>query len=151
MINELTELLDIAIDREIASEAFYVASQKKTADQGAIELMQELAREEAKHYQWIKGLKGKAVSTQSWHPEKVPDLMVSEYLIDTPISDSAMLQDVITAAMKREQYSMEFYSKMKHLSEDRPVKQLCERLMQEERNHKMKLEIFYDDLFYKEN
>ncbi len=35
VVDELTELLDIAMDREIVSQAFYIAGQKKTQDPGA--------------------------------------------------------------------------------------------------------------------
>ena len=35
MSDELTELLDTAIYKEIASQAFYIAGQSRTEDQGA--------------------------------------------------------------------------------------------------------------------
>jgi rubrerythrin len=54
MIDELTNLLDIAMDREIVSQSFYLAGQKKTQDAGAIQLMKELADQELRHFQWIK-------------------------------------------------------------------------------------------------
>lgn len=57
MRDELTELLDAAIYKEIASQAFYIAGQKKTQDPGAKALMKELAEEELKHSQWLKNLK----------------------------------------------------------------------------------------------
>jgi rubrerythrin len=151
MLNEIRELLDLAMDREIAAEAFYIAGQRKTTDPGAVDLMRELAAEESKHYRRIKALKEDGLNSQKLPPGKLADLMLSEYLVDTPISEAATLQDVITAAMKREQYSQEFYAKMTQLSENKAFQQLCERLMQEERKHKAKLEIFYDDFFYKEN
>jgi len=49
MSDELTDLLDTAIYKEIASQAFYVAGQSKTEDPGAKALMKELAEEELKH------------------------------------------------------------------------------------------------------
>ena len=35
MVDELAELLDIAIYKEIASQVFYIAAQNKTEDAGA--------------------------------------------------------------------------------------------------------------------
>lgn len=151
MIDELTELLDIAMDRELVSQAFYIAGQKKTQDSGAIQLMTELAGQELKHYEWIKHYKDTHPTAKDWSPKSVPDLMISEYLIDTKIPEEAGLQDVITAAMKREQYSVEFYSKLEKIMNSQSGKRLCERLNREERKHKMKLETFYDGLFNKEN
>jgi rubrerythrin len=151
MVNELKDLLDIALDREIVSEAFYIASQKKTRDPGAVELMRSLAREEASHSQWIKKLKEKSPEGKDWHPEKLTDLMISEYLVDIHLAEEAGLQDVITAAMKREQYSFEFYARMEQAARSEAAKRLCRKLVKAEREHKIKLEILYDDLFYKEN
>ena len=150
-ISEITELLDIAIDREIASEAFYIGAQKKTQDPGARELLQELASQEAKHREWVKDLKEKGLSRQSWRRKKLPDLMISEYLIDINLEEPVGLQDVITAAMKREQNSIDFYTQMKQLLNVKIAQQLCERLIQEEHRHKSRLEVFYDDFFLKEN
>ena len=59
MPDELTELLDTAIYKEIASQALYVAGQSKTQDPGARALMKELAQEELRHAEWLKDLKEK--------------------------------------------------------------------------------------------
>lgn len=48
-IDELNELLDTAVYKEIASEAFYLASEKRTEDAGAREMMKRLAVEERGH------------------------------------------------------------------------------------------------------
>ncbi len=61
MLDELAELLDTAIYREIASQALYAAAQSKTQDSGARALMKELAEEELKHSQWLKKLKDQGV------------------------------------------------------------------------------------------
>ena len=67
MQDELTELLDTAIYKEIASQALYEAEQSKTQDPGARALMRELAEQEAKHAQWLKNLKEIGVNSQQWH------------------------------------------------------------------------------------
>ena len=52
MLDELADLLDTAIYKEIASQAFYIAGQSKTQDPGAKALMKELAQEELRHMGW---------------------------------------------------------------------------------------------------
>jgi rubrerythrin len=151
MLNEITELLNIAMDREIVSQAFYIAGQKKTQDPGGIELMKELSYQELKHCELIKRFKENYPNTKEWYSKKLPDLMISEYLVDINLSESAGLQDIITIAMKREQYSIEFYSRMKKLAKGQAARQLCELLAKEEFNHKVKLEKYYEDFFLKEN
>ena len=148
MPDELAELLDTAIYKEIASQAFYIAGQNKTEDPGAKALMKELAGEELKHSQWLKNLKEKGLTKQSWHPKKIPNLMISEYLAGSDTLEGAGLQDVLISAMKREQQAVEFYSKMMGAMRDKTAKHLCEKLVRMELKHKLTLEIFYDGLFY---
>jgi len=150
MSDELIELLDTAIYKEIASEAFYIAGQRKTQDEGARVLMKELAEEERKHSQLLKGIKDKGLKG-SRSLNQVPNLLISEYLTGAETVEGAGLQDTLVFAMKREQQSVEFYAKLMSLMRDEAAKRLCERLVHEELQHKFRLEILYDDLFYKEN
>ena len=151
MPDELSELLDTAIYTEIVSQAFYIAGQSKTQDPGARALMKELAEEELRHSEWLKNLKGKGLEELSWHQEKVPNLMISEYLTGGDTLEGASLQDTLAFAIKREQQAIEFYSKMMSVIRDEPAKRLCERLVHEELKHKLRLETFYDELFYSED
>ncbi len=151
MSDELTELLDEAMYKEIASQAFYIAGQNKTQDPGAKALMKELAEEELKHLQWLKNLKARGWGKRGWHQEKVPNLMISEYLTGGDILEGAGLQDTLVFSMKREQQAIEFYSKMMGVMRDEAAKHLCERLVHEELKHKLRLETFYNDLFYSED
>jgi rubrerythrin len=151
MSEELIELLDTAIYREIASQAFYVAGQRKTEDPGAKALMKDLADEEYKHSKLLKSLKDKGVVKLKWQQERVHSLGISEYLTGGVTLESAGLQDTLILAIKREQQSVEFYSKLMGAMRDTVAKHLCERLVHEELRHKLKLEMFYDNLFYKED
>ena len=146
--DELTELLDTAIYKEIAAQAYYLAGQKKTQDPGARALMSELADEELKHAELLKNLKDKGIARRDWHPEKVPDLRISEYLTGSDTLQDAGLQDTLASAIKREELSVGFYSRMMGVLRGDLAKRLCERLVREELKHKFKLETLYDDLFY---
>lgn len=151
MPDELIELLDSAIYKEIASQAFYIAGQSRTQDPGAKALRKELAEGELKHSEWLKSLKEEGVEKQSWHQQKTPNLMISEYLTGGDTLEGAGLQDVLVFAIKREQQAVEFYSKMMGIMRDESAKRLCEKLVHEELKHKLRLEMFYDDLFYGED
>ena len=151
MSDELTELLETAMYKEIASQAFYEATQGKVQDPGAKALMKELAEEEVKHSQWLRKLKEEGVAKGRWHREKVPNLMISEHLTGADTIEGAGLQETLVFAMKREQQAVEFYSQMMSIMRDESAKHLCERFVQEELRHKLKLESFYDDLFYVED
>jgi len=74
MQDELSELLQTAIYKEIASQAFYSAAQSKTDDPGAKALLKELAEEEFRHSQILQELTEKDWKQREWHMEKIPDL-----------------------------------------------------------------------------
>ncbi len=151
MSDELTELLDTAIYKEIASQAFYSAGQSRTEDPGAKVLMKELAEEELKHSQLLKNVKEKGLNQSSWRQDEVPNLRISEYLTGGETLKGAGMQDTLIFAMKREQQSIEFYSRLMSVMRDEAAKRMCERLVRQELRHKLRLEIFYDDFFYGED
>jgi rubrerythrin len=152
MRNDLEELMDIAIYKEIASQAFYEAGQKQTDDPGAQALMKDLAAQELRHTEHLKRLKDKGLSDiKNWHPKKVRDLRLSEYLSGGDKIVGVGLQDSLTFAIKREQQSVDFYSRMMGLMNDEAAKRLCLRLTDEELGHKLKLELLYDSLFLGED
>lgn len=151
MRDELSDLLEIAIRKEIAAEAFYSSGQENTTDPGARALMKELAEEERRHVQVLKGLKERDWKKGQWQREKITNLMISEYLTGSDKLEGASLQDTLVTAMKREQDAIEFYSRMMSAFCDEEVKRLCERLVHDELKHKYRLEVLYDDLFYQED
>jgi rubrerythrin len=77
--------------------------------------------------------------------------MISEYLVDPGIAEGAGLQEVLIAAMKREQYSVEFYNGLERAMTDGPGRQFCRKLILAEEGHKAKLEDLYENLFLKED
>lgn len=148
MPDELTEVLDSAIYKEITSQAVYEAAQSKTEDPGAKELLKELAGQEAKHAERLKQFKDKSPTRQLWHRGKVADLKMSDYLIGGGTLEGAGLQGTLIFAMKREGEAVDFYRKMMGMMRAEEAKQLCAGLANEELRHKMRLEILYDRLFY---
>jgi rubrerythrin len=150
MDNEYTELLDTAIYKEVASEAFYTALKEKTEDPGAGMLMEELAEEEKKHVRWLTDFKNKGLKT-IWHRRIAGELKIGDYLTAPDKLEGAGLQDTLVFAIKREQQSIDFYSRMTGLLRIRSAKSLCRKLTNEELRHKIRLEVLYDELFLKDN
>jgi len=148
MPDELSEVLDTAIYKEIASQAVYEAAQQMTDDPGAKETLKDLANQETKHAEKLKDLKQKGLAKQQWHQEQIPNLKISNYLSGGETLEGAGLQDTLIFAMKREGESVDFYRKMMGMMRAEEAKQLCASLANEELGHKMRLEILYDQLFY---
>jgi len=150
MPDELNEVLDTAIYKEIASQAVYEAAQQKTDDPAAEKLLKELARQEAKHAERLKNLKQKGLAKQ-WHQEEIDDLKISDYLTGGETLEGAGLQDTLIFAMKREEESVDFYHKMTGMMREEDARQLCTSLANEELKHKKRMETLYDRLFYGDN
>ena len=109
--DEITDLLNSAIYKEIASEALYLALQNKTPDAGASALIREMAEEERRHAEWITVFRDKRKSA-SWHRGPVADLQIADHLMAADHWTGAGLQDTLVFCIKREQQSLEFYSKL---------------------------------------
>ncbi len=137
--------------KEVASNAFYSQAAKNTDDHGARELLSELAKAELKHLNFLKELKQDKLESLKWHPEKVADLKMSEYLTGGDSLEGAGLQDIIIFAIKQEQMAIDFYSQMMSTFRNKQAKELCLWLVQEEMGHKLKLESFYDDFLYSQD
>ena len=148
MPDELSEVLDSAIYKEIASQAVYEAAQQKTDDPGVKELLKDLASQEAKHAEKLKVLKEKGMAKQQWHQGKISDLKISDYLTGGEALEGAGLQDTLIFAMKREEESVDFYRKMTGMMREEKARELCVNLANEELGHKKRLETLYDRLFY---
>lgn len=151
MQQEMHDLLEAAMYKEIAAQATYEAAVMQTNDLGAQALMKELAEEEAQHLQMLKNFKETDLERTDWDTEKVPNLMISEHLTGGETLKGARVQDTLLFAMKREQEAAEFYSRMTKALLTPEAKRLCEKLVQQELRHKSKLEILYDDLVYEED
>jgi rubrerythrin len=146
---EIAELWETAKYREIASGAFYTAGQSRTADPGARALMKELAAQEAEHYRRLDEFQ-KRTEIMS-RMSKVKELVESEYLTGGETLGGAGLQDTLIFAIKREQEAVMFYSRMTGVMKTIEGKELCQRLAEQELGHKVKLELFYENLFMKED
>ena len=58
---------------------------------------------------------------------------------------------MLIVAMKKEQKSYNFYVGMAKSADNADMKKICKVLAQEELKHKHKLELYYDDVVFKED
>lgn len=147
MNDELAEIWDTAIYKEIATQALYLAAQSGTDDPAARRMLAELAGEELKHAEILRKMKEAGWAPGEWRPTAAGDLKLSEYMQGPDTLAGAGMQEVLVFAMKREQQSVIFYTQMQGMFKREEAKTLCLRLAQEELKHKMKLELEYEQLF----
>jgi rubrerythrin len=143
MADQLTELFDQAIDREIVSQAFYIAGKKMAEDPGARQLLAELAEEEGKHQKMLEELPDPTTLPDRSKP--IMDLKISDYLVDLKFNSEMQYQDVMILAMKNEEKSLKFYRAWEEKTQDQGLKKLFAFLADEEAKHKYRLESIYDE------
>ncbi len=146
MNDELAEIWDNAIYKEIASQALYIEAGRDTQDPAAVKMLEELASEELKHAGILRKMKESGWEPRDLNTAVLTDLKLSDYLQGPDTLVGAGLQDVLIFAMKREEQSVVFYSRLMSVFRLEAAKLLCARLAQEELKHKMRLEMEYQEL-----
>ena len=143
------EILKQAAVKEQESFEFYKNALEIVKDAGAIQLIDELAKEELKHKERLENFKPGEL--KDCELKKIRDLRISDFLVEEEITDKTGFQGVLIKAMKKEQNAYEFFTRMIDAIEDKEVKRLFEILANEELEHKNRLEKYYDDVVYSEN
>jgi rubrerythrin len=77
--------------------------------------------------------------------EKVPNLKISDYLVDAELRPDISYADILRIAMKREERSVKLYTDLTEKNIDKNLNNLFAFLIQEESKHKYALEKIYDD------
>jgi len=137
------EIIQFAIDKEIEAFNFYTGASQNTKYSGGKELFLSLAKEEEGHRKLLENLNMEKVSQK--RIEKVPDLHISDYMVEVEMNPSLSYADTLRIAMKREEKSLKLYNDMKDSNTDEDLKKLFTLLANEENKHKLKLEKIYDD------
>ncbi len=147
--NSVDGVLDFAINEEEKAASFYTALADTSKTDAGRTTFTEFAAEEAKHK--AKLLDVKAGKTVTFPKDKVLDLKLADYLVDTDPSPDMSYQDALILAMKKEKAAFKLYSDLAGQSDDAALKDLFLGLAQEEAKHKLRFEIEYDDDVMREN
>jgi len=137
------EIIKFAIDKEIEAFNFYTGASQTAKYSGGKELFSSLAKEEEGHRKLLQNLNIEKVAQK--RIEKVPDLKISDYMIDVEVKPDLSYADMLRIAMKREERSVKLYEDLRGSNPDEELKKLFTFLIQEEAKHKLKLEKIYDD------
>ncbi len=143
------ELVAKAAEEEEKSYKFYMDAINLTNDAAAKIWLKELAEEEIKHKEMLQSFDTSKIT--KFEPGEIQDLHITEFLVDKDVTDIKDFQDVLIVAMKKEQKAYNFYVSMAQSSDNEDMRNLCKILAQEELKHKHKIELYYDDIVFKEN
>lgn len=137
------EIIRYAIDTEKDAQTFYRSAASLSQYPGISTLFLELAAEEENHQKLLEELPDPATLPVSSKP--IPDLKISDYLMDLKFHKEMKYQDVMILAMKSEEKSLKFYRAWEDKVQDPAQKKLFTYLADQEAQHKYRLESIYDE------
>jgi rubrerythrin len=138
----LKAVLDFAIRREEEAARNYGRLCRIAKDQGAVKLLSDLQDEEKNHKRILQGLS--QVGTRALPAKDVKDLMISDYLVEEPLTPEMNFQDLLIFAAKKEKKAIDLYSNLARKSQTKEQKALFEFLAKQEKAHKLRLELEYE-------
>ena len=137
------EIIKFAIDKEIKSYNFYTNASQVAKYSGARDLFSDLAQQEVGHRKMLEKLDLKKIVQAKI--EKVPDLKISDYIVDAEFKPDMPYADILRIAIKMEERALKLYNNMNQSNQDENLKKLFSLLANEEAKHKLRLEKIYDD------
>jgi rubrerythrin len=141
--NNFDAVIKFAIAREEDAIEAYGNMSEMTNTPGLRDLLLELRDEEKNHKKLLLELSSAKIAALK--PEKVIDLKISDYLVEEPAGPEMNFQDLLIFAAKKEQKAVELYTRLKDSTEDPDLQKLFEFMIEQEKAHKFKLEVKYEE------
>ena len=136
-------IIQFAVKKEIEAFSFYTQASQIAKYSGAKELFLDLAKQEEGHRKLLEKLNMEKIARA--RIEKIPDLKISDYMVDAELKPDLSYAEMLRIAMKREERSVKLYEDLKGNNPDEDLKKVFTFLIQEESKHKLRLEKIYDD------
>jgi rubrerythrin len=137
------EIIQFAIQREIESMDFYDRASQLVKHSGTRDLFLDFVKQEEGHKKKLEEVRaGKIVLGKI---EKIPNLKISDYMVEAELKPDIPYGDILRIAMKREERSVRLYTDLNQKNQDENLRNLFTFLVQEESKHKYYIERLYDD------
>ncbi|MBC7187391.1 MAG: ferritin family protein [Calditrichaeota bacterium] len=146
---QFRQAIRFAVEKEEEAAALYETAQQVAVTPLAKTTFSEFAAEERRHKAMLLELKPESLGKPA--AAKVPDLRISDYLVEVEFRPDMSYQDMLILAMKREEQSVRLYSDLQRRTGDAQLQRLFGLLAEEEARHKLRLETIYDDEVLQEN
>jgi len=142
---DLSSILETALKREVEAYDFYMKLFGLVEDKEAKETIKFLAEEEKKHQAFLAKYKESGSGPEYLKLNTVVDYKVAEYLDKPDISGKLNSRDAYLIAAHRELNSYNFYRALANIHPEGPVKELLNKMANEELKHKEKVEYLYSN------
>ena len=140
--SKFEDVVKFAIEREEAAYEAYGEMAEMAETPGLKEMLSELQSEEENHKKLLQDISQAKIEGVYVHD--VIDLKISDFLSEEPPAPDMTFQDLLILAAKKEQEAVELYSGMKDVAGTDELIKLFDFLIEQEKSHKLKLEIEYE-------
>ncbi len=146
----ITDILDFAINREQMSIDFYVNLSQNSRNQEMKDVFLQFAKEEMQHKSLIE--KVKTEGDFNLLESKIKDIKIADYIVQK-FEDKANLtyDKALILAMLREKAAYDLYLKLAKSTHIQKYIDIFNSLADEELKHKNRFEVEYDDYLRREN
>ncbi|MCK4360514.1 MAG: ferritin family protein [Bacteroidales bacterium] len=145
----INDILDFAIVSEQEAVDFYTKLSKQATNEAMKEVFLQFAKEEMGHKARLTNIKEKRLF--EFKEEKVTDLKIADYLVESEAKPDMTYQNFLIVAMNKEKAAFKLYSDLAKIAPNNEIREIFLSLAQEEAKHKLRFEIEYDDYVLKEN
>jgi len=143
-LKQYDEMIKFAIEKEIGAFNFYTKASQVAKYSGARELFIDFSKEEEKHRKLLEDITGEKIA-QLKVEKAVPDLKISDYMVDVEFRPDLSYADILRMAMKLEERSLKLYTDLKQTTLGQEIHKLFDFLAQQEAKHKYAIEKKYDE------
>ena len=142
------DILGFAIAGEVAANQFYMELAGKMKKPAIAKVFEDFAKEELGHKSKLEAIKQGEMLEPT---EKVAELKIADYLVDTEPKPDMDYKDALVLAMKKEKAAYRLYLDLAAVAEAEELTNMFLYIAQEEAKHKLRFEIEYDEVVLKEN
>jgi rubrerythrin len=143
-LKQYDEIIKFAIEKEIGAFNFYTKASQVAKYSGARELFIDFSKEEEKHWKLLEDITSKKIAELKIE-KAVPDLKISDYMVEVEFKPDLSYADILRMAMKMEERSLKLYTDLKERALGQEIRTLFDFLAQQEAKHKYAIEKKYDE------
>lgn len=145
MDSQLSEIIDLAIQREEDAYDFYMDIFNIVEDRSIKETVEFIAKEEKKHKAFLVNYREGEYGPDALRMTDVVEYKIAEYLEEPEIKKETKREDIYLIASHREARSHQFYTELAKMHDENKVKEMLLKMASEELKHKEKMEYLYSN------
>jgi rubrerythrin len=148
-VKTIDEIIEYAAEKEQEASDLYKSLAEKTDRKGVKEMFEDLSKQEAGHKVKVLGLKKGGLPSKP--VAQIPDLKISDYLVEETMAPDMTFQELLIFAARKEKMAAELYERLAGMASGTEHRKVFEFLAGQEKAHKLRLENEYEKQVLWEN